>query len=42
MNKIFRIKGENYRVIKEYCDSYLAISEVGFSYKRIPRLIIIK
>lgn len=42
MNKTFRIKGENYRVLKEYYDSYLAISEVGFNYRMIPRLVRIK
>lgn len=42
MNKVFKIKGESYRVIREYCDSYLAISEVGFNLKMLPRLIIIK
>lgn len=42
MNKTFRIKGESYRVIKEYCDSYLTVSEIGFNYKMIPRLVRIK
>ena len=42
MNKTFIIKGESYIALKEYCDSYLAISKVGFNYKMIPRLVRIK
>ena len=42
MDKTFRIKGESYRVLIEYCDSYLAVSEIGFDYKVIPRLVRIK
>jgi hypothetical protein len=36
--KIFKIKGEEFKVIKEYRDMYLCISEFGFNLKRIPKL----
>jgi hypothetical protein len=40
--KVFKIKGEEFRVIKEYQDFYLTISEFGFNLKRIPKLIRVK
>ncbi|MDR3595141.1 hypothetical protein [Clostridium sp.] len=40
--KIFKIKGEEYREIKEYDSFYLCISEFGFNLKRIPKIIRVK
>lgn len=33
-----RIGKKVYRIIKEYLDFYLAISEIGFDLKIIPKL----
>ena len=40
--KIFIIKGEEYKPIKEYDTFYLCISEFGFNLKRIPKVVRIK
>jgi hypothetical protein len=40
--KIFKIKGEEFRVIKEFDDMYLCISEFGFNLKRVPKLLVVK
>lgn len=40
--KTFNIKGEEYRVIKEYRDSYLCIDEFMTNFKRIPKLVRVK
>ena len=37
-----KIKGENYTIIKEYSDLFLAVSEFGVNLKRIPKLQIVK
>lgn len=37
-----KIKGEVYRIIKEFTDEFLAISEFGFNLKRIPKLTLVK
>ena len=37
-----KIKGEGYKIIKEFRDSFLTISEVGFNFKTIPKLVRIK
>lgn len=36
-----RIGKRGYRIIKEYLDSYLAVSEIGFDLKIIPKLKVI-
>lgn len=41
-NKALKLKGENYKIIKEYREFFLAIDEFGFNLKRIPKLRIIK
>jgi hypothetical protein len=38
----FKVRGENYKIIKEFRDSFLAISEFGFKLKTIPKLKRIK
>lgn len=40
--RTYKIKGENYKIIKEFNDSFLAISEIGFILKRLPKLKRIK
>lgn len=40
--KTFIIKGEEFKVIKEYDNIYLCISEFGFNIKRIPKLQVVK
>ncbi|AGX43990.1 hypothetical protein [Clostridium saccharobutylicum] len=40
--KKFNIKGEEYRVIKDYKDFYFCVSEFGFNFKRIPKLVRVK
>lgn len=40
--KTLKIKGEGYRIIKEFSDSFLVISEIGFILKTIPKLVRIK
>jgi len=37
-----KISGKDYRILKTYSDSFLVISEIGFEYKVIPKLQIIK
>jgi len=34
----FKVQGKNYKIIKEFNDSFLAISEFGFNLKVIPKL----
>ena len=38
----FKVQGKSYKLIVEFNDSFLAISEVGFHLKRIPKLKRIK
>jgi len=42
VGQTLRIKKEVYRIIKEFADSFLLISEFGFNLKRIPNLIRVK
>ena len=37
-----KIRKKVYRIIKEYIDFYLAVSEIGFDLKIIPKLKVIK
>jgi uncharacterized protein YutD len=36
------ISNESFKIIKEYRDAFLAISEFGINLKRIPKLVKIK
>ncbi|MFW2488612.1 hypothetical protein ACN077_08540 [Clostridium chromiireducens] len=40
--KTLRIGKKVYRIISEYLDFYLAVSEIGFDLKIIPKLRVIK
>jgi len=40
--KIFKVAGEEFRVIKEYDNFYMCIGEFGFNLKRIPKLQVVK
>lgn len=40
--KTMKLKGKSYRIIKEFNDSFLVISEIGFIFKTIPKLVRIK
>ena len=37
-----KISKKGYRIVKEYLDSYLAVSEIGFDFKIIPKLKVIR
>lgn len=39
---IIKLQKEEFRIIKEYSDEFLAISKFGFNLKRIPKLQVIK
>jgi hypothetical protein len=39
---IIKLQKEEFKIIKEYSDAFLAISEFGFNLKRIPKLQVIK
>ena len=42
LGQALKLKGEEFKIIKEYFNSFLAISEFGFNLKRIPKLARIK
>lgn len=42
IGQTLKIKGEEYKIIKEFTDAFLLISEFGFNLKRIPKLIRVK
>lgn len=37
-----KLQKKNFKIIKEYRDIFLAVSEVGFTFRRIPKLQMIK
>ena len=42
LGDIINIKKETFKIIKEYNDAFLLISESGFNFKTIPKFKIIK
>ncbi|WP_274596955.1 hypothetical protein [Clostridium beijerinckii] len=42
LGDIINIKKEAFKIIKEYNDAFLLISESGFNLKTIPKLQVIK
>ena len=38
----YKVQGESYKLIKEFNDSFLAISTFGFKLKKIPKLNVVK
>lgn len=42
LGDVINLQGQGFRIIDEFIDSYLAISEIGFTYKTLPKLQIIK
>lgn len=42
LGDIVSIQKEAFKIIKEYNDAFLAISESGFNLKTIPKLQVIK
>ena len=42
LGQTLKISKKVYRIIKEYIDFYLAVSEIGFDLKIIPKLKVIK
>jgi len=41
LGQTLKISKKVYRIIKEYIDFYLAVSEIGFDLKIIPKLKVI-
>ena len=37
-----KLQKEDFKIIKEYRDMFLAVSEFGFNIKRIPKLVRVK
>ena len=42
LGDIINIQKEEFKIIREYNDAFLAISQLGFNFKTIPKLQIIK
>ena len=42
LQQTIKLKGENYTLIKEFLDTFLAVSEVGINFIRVPKLVRIK